>query len=100
MIKKHCLAFIIFLLTSSVFAYTVVPDTSVILNQVTIIDGQDPAKILVKSLIKAYATMDKLKPSNIKRYSRRYSGDYKTIFEQLDLLYFSSEGLLSRGRSF
>ncbi len=91
MIKKHYLAFIISLLTSSVFAYTVVPDTSVILNQVTIIDGQDPAKILVKSLIKAYATMDKLKPSNIKRYSRQYSGDYKTIFEQLDLLYFSSE---------
>ena len=91
MIQKHCLAFIISLFTSSVFAYNVVPDTSVILNQVTIIDGQDPAKALVRSLIKVYAKMDRLKPSNLKRYSRQYSGDYKTIFEQLDFLYFSGK---------
>ena len=91
MIQKHCLAFFISLFTSSVFAYNVVPDTSVILNQVTIIDGQDPAKALVRSLIKVYAKMDRLKPSNLKRYSRQYSGDYKTIFEQLDFLYFSGK---------
>ena len=91
MIQKHCLAFFISLFTSSVFAYNAVPDTSVILNQVTIIDGQDPAKALVRSLIKVYAKMDRLKPSNLKRYSRQYSGDYKTIFEQLDFLYFSGK---------
>ena len=48
-------------------------DTSIILQQVTVIDQGDPAKFLIKALRQNWRTLERSAPSNLKYYSRKYT---------------------------
>ena len=63
-------------------------DTTILLNQVTVIDGEDPAKALWSELQNAYEDYSKVLPENITYYSRQISDSIKTDFEQVATVYF------------
>ena len=70
-------------------------DTSIVLQQVTIIDNEDPAKVLVKSLRQNWKTLERSTPTNLKYYSRKYSSENNEVdFEQVAHVFF--DGVIVR----
>lgn len=70
-------------------------DTSIVLQQVTIIDNEDPAKVLVKSLRQNWKTLERSSPTNLKYYSRKYSSESNEVdFEQVAHVFF--DGVIVR----
>ena len=64
-------------------------DTSIILQQVTVIDQGDPAKFLIKALRQNWRTLERSTPSNLKYYSRKYTSTNNAVnFEQVAHVFF------------
>jgi len=64
-------------------------DSTILLNPVTIVDGEDPAVVLLRELKAAYIDYRKIQPQNITYYSRQISDSIRTDFEQLATVSFS-----------
>jgi hypothetical protein len=70
-------------------------DTSIILQQVTVIDKGDPARVLIKALRQNWRTLERSTPSNLKYYSRKYTSTTNAVdFEQVAHVFF--DGLAIR----
>ncbi|MDA9286867.1 DUF5686 family protein [Schleiferiaceae bacterium] len=65
-------------------------DTSIILQQVTVIDHEDPAKVLVKALKQNWRRLERSAPDNLKYYSRKYTSSTNAVdFEQVAHVFFN-----------
>jgi len=64
-------------------------DTTIVLNQVNIIDGEDPAVVLWRTIKKEYQSYRERTPENITFYSRQISDSIQTDFEQLSIVHFN-----------
>ncbi|MDP4766859.1 MAG: DUF5686 family protein [Schleiferiaceae bacterium] len=64
-------------------------DTSIVLQQVTVIDHEDPAKVLVRDLRQNWRNLERSAPTNLKYYSRKYSSKTSAVdFEQVAHVFF------------
>jgi hypothetical protein len=54
-------------------------DTSIILQQVTVIDHEDPARVLVKALKQNWRSLERSAPDNLKYYSRKYTSSTNAV---------------------
>jgi len=69
-------------------------DTSIILQQVTVIDQGDPAKFLIKALRQNWRTLERSAPSNLKYYSRKYKSTNNAVdFEQVAHVFFDGSAI-------
>lgn len=67
-------------------------DTSIVLNQVTVTDQEDPAKLLIRDLRKNYRVLKERIPQSVKMYTRQFNEEKETSFEQVSTVFFNNQG--------
>ena len=79
------------LLCTQLSGQTVSNDSTIVLNQVTVIDGEDPMKILWREMRATHLGLKNDMPTHLKLYMREVHDSVRTKFEQVSTVFFESD---------